>query len=70
MLLPRVVFPELPVSGAQPELPMPAHFPSALLLLFFLLHVLFVVLFLAAGTRDRTATTAARHDGRTRVSTW
>lgn len=72
--------PELPVGGAQPELPVPSDLPSALLLLV-LLHVLFILLFLSAGTGDRPATTAAaatttsaaataRHNGRTRVSTW
>lgn len=71
------LLPELPVGGAQPELPVPSQLSSALLLLF-LVHVLFIVLFLAAGTGDRPATTttttatsaAARHYGRTWVCTW
>lgn len=74
------LYPELPVGGAQPELPVPSDLPSTLLILV-LFHVLFILLFLAAGTGDRPATTAAttttsaagttaRHDGRTRVSTW
>ena len=52
------LLPELPVGGAQPELPVSPELPSALLLLI-LLHVLLILLFLAAGTGDRPAAAAA-----------